>query len=109
GLLGKLWRAAKHDVTIPRDIGKDGSADADHVLEAIRRSRIVLTRNHGDFDALHRLVIYLGGHHPGIFVVREDNDPKRDMDPKRIVRAIRNFQSSGMIIEDSVHILNNYR
>jgi hypothetical protein len=108
-LLIKLLRAAGHDVMIPHDIGKAGAADADHLLEAVRRSRVVMTKNHGDFDALHRLIMYLGGHHPGIFVVREDNDPKRDMDQKRIVRAIRNFQSSGMKIEDGVHVLNFYR
>jgi Domain of unknown function (DUF5615) len=109
GILVKLLRAAKHDVVIPHDFGKDGAADAAHMLEAIQRSRVVLTKNHGDFEALHRLVLFLGGHHPGIFVVREDKDPNRDMDQKRIVRAIRNFQASGMQVEDGVHVLNFYR
>lgn len=109
GLLVKLLRAAKHDVVIPRDIGKVGAADAGHLLEAIQRSRIVLTKNHRDFEALHHLVMFLGGHHLGILIIREDNDPKRDMDRKQTVRAIRNFNSSGMQIEDGVHILNFYR
>jgi hypothetical protein len=109
GLLVKLLRAAKHDVVIPHDIGKDGAADADHFLEAIRRSRVVLTKTYGDFEALHRLVLFLGGHHPGIFIVRRDNDPKRDMDQRQTVRAIRNFGSAGMPAEDGYHILNNYR
>jgi hypothetical protein len=108
-LLVKLLRAAGHDVLIPHDIGKSGAADADHLLEAIQRSRVVLTKNHGDFDALHRLVMFVGGHHPGIFVVRKDNDPKRIMDRRRTVRAIRNFASSGMTVEDGVHVLNFYR
>ena len=41
-------------------------------------------------------------------VVRKDNDPKRDMDQKQIVRAIRNFVSSGMRVEDGIHVLNFY-
>lgn len=109
GVLVHMLRAARHDVVIPLDINQAGAADAAHMLEAIQRVRVVLTKNYGDFEALHDLVRFLGGHHPGIFVIREDNDPKRDMDQKRIVRAIRNFQSSGMKIEDGVHVLNFYR
>jgi hypothetical protein len=109
GLLVRLLQTARHDVVIPHDIGKDGAADADHLLEAIRQSRVILTGNHRDFDALHRLVLFLGGHHPGILIVRRDNDPKRDMDQKQIVRAIRNFVSSGMKVEDGIHVLNFYR
>jgi Domain of unknown function (DUF5615) len=109
GVLVKLLRAAKHDVILPQDIGKSGAADADHLLEAIQRSRVVLTKIYGDFDALHRLVLFLGGHHPGIFVVRKGNDPKQAMDRKQTIRAIRNFAASGMKVEDGVHVLNFYR
>lgn len=101
--------AAGHDVVIPIDVGKIGAADAAHLLEAIQRSRVVLTKNYGDFEALHRLVQFLDGHHPGIFVVRWANDPKRAMDQKGTVRAIRTFASSGMQVEDGIHVLNNYR
>jgi hypothetical protein len=109
GVLVQLLRAAGHDVMIPHDVNQDGAADAAHMLEAIRQSRILLTKNYGDFEALLDLIMFLGGHHAGIFVVRKDNDPKRPMDRRRTVRAIRNFASSGMQVEDGVHILNNYR
>ena len=109
GVLVQILRAAGHDVVIPNDIGSVGVPDAEHLLEAIQRSRVVLTKNHDDFEALNRLVLLVGGHHPGILIVRRDNDPKRDMDQKRTVRAIRNFLSSGVPIEDNHHILNNYR
>ena len=41
-----------------------------------------------DFTLLHDLVLLAGGHHPGILVVRRDNNPIRDMSPGAIVRAI---------------------
>jgi hypothetical protein len=109
GILIQMLRAAGHDVVIPHDIGNVGAPDAEHLLEAIQRSRVVLTRNHDDFEALNGLVLFVGGHHPGIFIVRRDNDPRRDTDQKRIVRAIRNFQVAGVPVEDDYHILNHYR
>jgi hypothetical protein len=49
------------------------------------------------------------GHHPGIFVVRKDNNPKRDLDAAGIVRAIRKLLVSGFPIADDLHILNHWR
>jgi predicted nuclease of predicted toxin-antitoxin system len=109
GVLVQLLRAAGHDVVIPHDIGTAGVPDAEHMLEAIQRSRVMLTKNHDDFEALHHLILYLSGHHPGILVIREDNDPKRDMSRKQIVRAIRNFVSASVPVADGFHVLNNYR
>jgi predicted nuclease of predicted toxin-antitoxin system len=109
GVLVQLLRAAGHDVVIPHDIGTPGAPDAEHMLEAIQRSRVLLTKNHDDFEALHRLALFLSGHHPGILVVRADNNPKHDMSRKQIVRAIRNFVSIGVPVADGFHILNNYR
>src|SRR6266850_1851515 len=42
---------------------------------------VVLTRDYEDFKLLHDLVLLARGHHPGILVVRRDNDPTRDMSP----------------------------
>ena len=69
----------------------------------------MLTQNHDDFKLLHELVRLVGGHHPGMFVVRKDNDPTRDMSPKAIGRAIRNLATAGVPIADSFHILNHWR
>lgn len=109
GLLIKLLRAAGHDVLIPADIGAAGKKDPAHFKLAIEHGRVLLTRNHEDFELLHVLLRFVGGRHPGILVVRKDNDAKRDMKRHHIVRAIRNLMSSGMTIEDDLHILNNYR
>ena len=37
---------------------------------------------------VHKLVLLSGGHHPGIFVIRRDNDPTRTMSPRAIVGTI---------------------
>jgi hypothetical protein len=109
GVFVQLLRAAGHDVLIPTDIGNVGAPDADHLLEAIQRRRVLLTHNHDDFEALSRLVLFLGGHHSGILIVRRDNRPNRRMDRRQIVRAIRNFVATGIPVEDNYHILNHYR
>jgi hypothetical protein len=69
----------------------------------------LLTGNHRDFLNLHNLIIQVTGHHPGIFVVRRDNDPKRDLSPAGIVRAIRNFLAANITLRDDYVILNHWR
>jgi hypothetical protein len=51
----------------------------------------------------------VGGHHPGIFVVRKDNNPKRDLDERAIVRAIAKLAAAGVAISDQFIILNHWR
>lgn len=109
GVLVKLLRADKHGVVIPHDIGKTGAKDPVHLMNAIQTAHVLLTKNSDDFELLHELVLFVGGHHPGILVIREDNDPKRDMTRKQIVRSIRNFVSAGVSVADGFHFLNNYR
>lgn len=66
----RLLRRGGHDVQIPADVGQVGSSDQVHLAHAIRDRRAILTRNHGDFDDLHDLVILAAnGHHTGILVV----------------------------------------
>jgi hypothetical protein len=88
-LLAKLLRKAGHDVQLPGDVAMTGAPDPVHLTRAIADGRICLTRNHDDFWILHNLVMQAQGRHPGIFVVRQDNDPTRDLTPKGIVSAIR--------------------
>jgi predicted nuclease of predicted toxin-antitoxin system len=108
-LLVTLLRKAGHDVIIPAAINCAGRADPEHFAQAIAGARVLLTHNDKDFSLLHELVQVAGGHHPGVFVVRKDNDKKRVMSPKAIVRAIENFLASGMPIPDNYHVLNFYR
>lgn len=108
-LLVHLLRRAGHDVIIPADLGNSGEKDPTHFMDAIRADRILLTQNHDDFKLLHELVLLVGGHHPGILVVRKDNNPNRDMKPNDIVRAIRNLEIAKVPIRDELNILNHWR
>lgn len=107
--LVRLLQRDNHDVMIPGDMGMRGHKDPAHLMAAITLGRILVTHNHDDFHLLHDLVLLVGGHHPGVLVVRRDNDPSRDMSPKRIVRAIRNLERGGVVIVDQLHVLNHWR
>jgi len=108
-LLAKLLRDAGHDVQLPGDIGMSGSEDPVHLTRAIRDGRVFLTKNHGDFLTLHRLLMEAHGNHPGILVIRQENDPTRDLTPKGIVAAIRKLEASGVPIANEYIVLNHWR
>jgi len=65
---------AGHDVLTPRAAGTAGHADPVHFMHAIRTGRVLLTYPHEDFTLLNELVLLAGGHHPGILIVRRDQD-----------------------------------
>ena len=108
-LLLALLRQAGHDVQIPADAGMAGKQDSVHLTHAASEDRVLLSRNYEDFKYLHDLIIQVQGHYPGVFIVRRDNDPTRDLKPAGIVRAIRNLLASGTPISDHLHILNHWR
>jgi predicted nuclease of predicted toxin-antitoxin system len=95
GLLAKLLRKAGHDVALPSEIGMAGAPDSAHLARAIRDGRICVTKNYDDYWLLHALIMQAKGTHPGIAVIRQDNDPTRDLTPKGIVAAIRKLESAG--------------
>jgi predicted nuclease of predicted toxin-antitoxin system len=108
-VLVQLLRRAGHDVQLPADVGLGGAADAVHLAHAIREDRVLLSKNHDDFRDLHLLILQALGHHPGIFMVCQENNPNRDLKAPGIVRAIRNLIAAGVPIRDELHILNNWR
>ena len=108
-LLVRLLRQAGHEVQIPTDVGLWGEDDSVHLSHAVEDDRVLLTGNHRDFLNLHNLVKQVDGHYPGIFAVRRDNDPKRDLTPSGIVRAIRNFLAASVVVRDEYVILNHWR
>src|SRR5262249_19147405 len=99
-VLIRLLRQAGHDVEIPANAGLAGRSDAVHLRHAIQGSRVVLTYDHRDFLELHELLMEGRGHHPGILAVRNDGDPKKDLKPWQIVRAIGNFLAAKMPLTD---------
>src|SRR3989442_1479657 len=62
-----------------------------------------------DFHDLHDLILGSGGSHPGILLVRYDNDTKRDMKAHHVVRAIRNLEQAGFDTTGQLVILNHWR
>ena len=83
-LLVKLLVQAGHNVQTPADANTTGVTDPEHLIHSITNDRVLLTGNHHDFSVLHDLVIRSSGHHPGILVVRKDNDLVRDLSPRGI-------------------------
>jgi predicted nuclease of predicted toxin-antitoxin system len=109
GLLANLLRNAGHDVQVPGDCGMASPPDPVHLTHAIADDRVCLTKNHDDFWILHNLIKQARGHHPGIFVARQDNDPSRDMTAKAIVSAVRKLEAAGVPIADEFIVLNHWR
>lgn len=54
-----------------------------------------MTMNYRDFEELHDLVMTAKGHHPGILIIRKDNDRRRDLTPSRIVQGLANLETTG--------------
>jgi predicted nuclease of predicted toxin-antitoxin system len=108
-LLQRLLQVAGHDVQVPAEVGLSGQTDTIHVAHAINQDRVCLTRNYRDFEHLHLLILQARGHHPGILVVRRDNDPRRNLSPRDIVRAIRNLEAAGVSLPDRYVILNHWQ
>jgi predicted nuclease of predicted toxin-antitoxin system len=107
--LAARLRNAGHLVVQPSSIGTSGASDPRHLLYAVQNDLVVLTKNHDDFEDLHSLVQGTGGRHPGILVIRADNDPSRDMKDQDIARAIANLERAGVPIVNELHILNHWR
>jgi predicted nuclease of predicted toxin-antitoxin system len=104
-----LLRQAGHDVQLPSDVGNSGKKDAVHLRHAIHEDRVFLTHNYGDFEDLHELLTEARGHHPGICVIRRENDHKRNLRGIGIVRAIQNLLATSVPIADQYVILNQWR
>jgi predicted nuclease of predicted toxin-antitoxin system len=108
-LLAKLLRKAGHDVHLPNEIGMMGQPDPVHLTRAIRDGRVCVTKNYDDYWLLHVLLMQGNGSHPGIVVIRQENDPTRDLSSKGIVAAIRKLEAAGVPIENEYIVLNHWR
>jgi predicted nuclease of predicted toxin-antitoxin system len=107
-LLAVLLAQVGHAVVRPVDAGTVGVADAVHLAYAVANGLIVITKDPGDFHALHEQ----DQNHPGIFGVYQDNDPGRDMKPADIVAAIGRIEAAvthGYSIAGQFHALNDWR
>ena len=109
GLLIRLLRNAGHDVEGPADVGMLGRSDPAQFTHAIQQRRVCLTANYDDLEELHLLLREGNGHQPGILVVRQENNPTRDLTRKGIVAAIRKLEAAGAPIANEYIVLNQWR
>jgi hypothetical protein len=86
-----------------------GASDPSHLTHAVRESRVLLTANYDDFEELHDLIMQSAGHHPGILVIRKENNPQRDLTPRGIVQAITKLDAASVPVADQFVILNHWR
>lgn len=77
--LASRLRAQGHYPVLASDVGLLSVTDARVLIFAIAQALPVLTRDSEDFEDLHDLVMAAVGHHPGILIVRFDNDPHHNL------------------------------
>jgi hypothetical protein len=108
-LLVRLLERAGHDVELPKSAGLVGRSDPVHLQRALSANRMLLSGNHDDFEELHELILTAKGAHPGILIVRRDNDRRRDLTPRGIVTAISHLLAAEVPVENEFIILNHWR
>ena len=97
-----LLQQAGHDVLTTKGAGLEGNADLAVLQHAHGDDRVVLTRNVGDFRALHEA----GAPHAGIAAIFFDANPSKDLSNAAIVRSIANLEAAGIPIAGAFHALN---
>jgi Domain of unknown function (DUF5615) len=106
-ILVNLLKVAGNKVQTVNEVGITGFSD-DQVLEYARQhSQVLLTRNCGDFLALHEI----DPMHPGILAIYQDAELAKNMSYQAIVKAIDNLRSVGLDPTNQFIVLNqwNYR
>src|SRR6476646_4183769 len=96
--LASRLRAQGHDPVLATDVGLLSATDARVFAWSIAQNLPVLTRDSADFTDLHDLIMAAGGHHPGLLVVRFDNDPRHNLTDRGIAGALDKLESSGVLI-----------
>lgn len=109
GQLAALLIKSGHDVQLSAQAGLNGHPDPRQLMHAIGEGRAILSGNHHDFLLLHQLVIASAGHHPGILIIRKDNDPRRDLSPRGVCVAMAKLEASDVPVADNLHVLNHWR
>ncbi|MGF1514763.1 MAG: DUF5615 family PIN-like protein [Elainellaceae cyanobacterium] len=102
--LVNLLRTAGHDVLTVNDAGLSGAPDNKVLEYASRYSRILLTRNCGDFYSLSKE----NPAHAGILAVYQYSELSKNMNYQAIVKAIANLEASGLDLTNQFIVLNQW-
>ncbi len=89
-------------VISPRDIGMRHKKDEDHLKCAVFNDAILISYDL-DFQKLAHKII-----HKGIIIIRRNNNSKKDMSSKRIVKALKNIETLHLILENKLYYLNQF-
>jgi len=102
--LVRLLKASGHDVLTINDLDMAGTPDEEVLAFAKQKSRLVLTRNCDDFEALHEN----NADHSRILLVYRDANKSKDMTYEAIVRAINNIEAAGVTFSKQCIRLNQW-
>lgn len=107
-LLIAALEKAGHDVATVTQVDLLGATDRAIFEHAIEDSRLVITTNCEDFEALHEAHLTSKLHHPGMLLIYLQNNPNKDLGYQQIAKAIANLEASGIPLADDTHSLNAY-
>jgi predicted nuclease of predicted toxin-antitoxin system len=108
-VLAAELRRRGHRVVLPSEAALSGASDARHLVHAILEDLVVLTRDYEDFTELHDVVLAARGEHPGIMLMRLDNDPTKDMKQGAMATAVDRIEASGLSLINQLFVLNHWR
>jgi predicted nuclease of predicted toxin-antitoxin system len=109
GPLAAMLTKQGHSVVQPAMVGQRGASDTVHLEYAIRGQRVMLTADTDDFTELHQLILTAAGQHPGILIVRFDNNSRNDIKAKHIAAATAKVQDSGLVLTNQLLVLSQWR
>lgn len=103
-VLVKMLKEADHDVLTVNEVGLSGEPDEVVLNYARKNQRILLTRNCQDFEELH----LENSVHSGIFAVYENQDRRKDLSRKDIIKAIENIELASIPLANQFISLNHW-
>jgi hypothetical protein len=96
---------AGYQVFTPFEAGIPGADDVIHLDFAYRHQLSLVTKDTGDFAAIHEQ----GQPHYGILAICEEADWAKNMSYADIVRAINNLALADVQLQGQMYVLNHWR
>ena len=103
-VLVKMLKEAGHDVLTVNEVGLSGEPDQVVFNYARKHQRILLTRNCRDFEVLH----LQNSVHFGILAIYENQDHRKDLSRKEMIKAIENLESASIPLANQFISLNQW-